>query len=471
MTLLHISDKNERTKRINIFAPVFLSAAAFSCIFTISQTFAETTDTSSAESVSTSTTEQVVEMSPEELAAQAEAEALRDKISQKNSELDTLKKQIDTYEKELNFTRSQSKTLQNTVKSLDLDRQKMSTSIKLTQKQLETSSLNLSQLNSGIADTESKMALVNNSIAEILRNIDRTDSKSIVETVLASGKLSEIMDEGMQLTQLRENVREHMNELKSYQNSLKAQKTKVESEKKKLTSYQATLSDKKSVLDSAKKEKADLLAITKNRESDYQKILNANKKKQEEFEKELFDYEAKLTRQLDKKFIPSAGTKILSWPLDKVIITQHFGKTKDAARLYASGTHNGLDMSANRGTPVKSPARGQVVATGDTDLSCPKASYGKWVLIRHDNGLTTLFGHFDVIKVGSGQNVETGDLIGYSGNTGYSTGPHVHLTVFASNGVQVGSFKSTTCPGKALTMPLPTAKNAYLDPEAYLPDR
>jgi len=405
-----------------------------------------------------------------EAAAAAEAAMLKSQIEQKNSELDDIKKNIAAYEKQLTFTQKEAKTLQNTVKSLDLDRRKMSANIQLTQKQLETSALSLSELGLGIEDTESKIASTNRAVGEILRTMDQADSKTIVETLLSKHNLSEIMDDGMQLSQLRDQVRERIRQLAAYKVNLQKEKNKVETEKKKLASYQSKLSDQKAVLDVAKKEKSDLLSLTRDRESDYQKILDANKAKKEAFEKELFDYESKLTRQLDRKFIPELGSKILAWPLDSILITQHFGKTKDSVRLYSSGTHNGMDFSANRGTPVKSPAKGEVIATGNTDLTCSKASYGKWVLIRHNNGLTTLMAHFDVIKVSAGQSLSVGDLVGYSGNTGYSTGPHLHLTVFASDGVQVGSFASKSCTGKDFTMPLPTAKNAYLDPEAYLPE-
>jgi murein DD-endopeptidase MepM/ murein hydrolase activator NlpD len=71
-----------------------------------------------------------------------------------------------------------------------------------------------------------------------------------------------------------------------------------------------------------------------------------------------------------------------------------------------------------------------------------------------------------LVKVTEGQTVFVGDTIGYSGNTGYSTGPHLHLTVYASTGVQVTSLKSSVCKG---TYRIPIANpNAYLDPMLYL---
>ena len=178
---------------------------------------------------------------------------LNQKISEKNTELTDLKKQIDTYEKQLTFTHTEAVTLQNTVKVLDISRQKMNTSIQLTQKQLESSMLKFTSLNMSIGDTEKKIVLINKSVAEMLRTLDQSDSRTTVEMVLSNGKLSEILDEGIQLTALREKVSNRVTELLAYKKSLVDKKALVEIEKKNLANYQSTLTDQKTLLDNAKK--------------------------------------------------------------------------------------------------------------------------------------------------------------------------------------------------------------------------
>lgn len=402
--------------------------------------------------------------------ANPDAEVLRDKITQKNNELSALKEQIDTYQKQLDATQKETKTLQNTVKALDIDRQKMNTNILLTQKQLEATSLSLNEITYEIQDTESNMKASSDAIKELLRTIDASDSRSLIEAVLSDEPLSAVLDESMQLSKFRTQVSDHLNSLKQYKDTLQKQQEKSEKQKKNLSNYKTQLTDQKAILDITKKEKSTLLAVTKDRETSYQKILATNLAKKEAFEKELADYESQLTKKLDQKYIPTAGVKILAWPLENPFITQHFGVTKDSVRLYASGAHNGMDLRASVGTKITSPALGVVVGTGDTDIACPKASYGKWVLIKHNNGLTTLMSHFSLIKVSQGQTLSEGDLVGYSGNTGYATGPHLHISVFASDGVTVGTLPSKSCSGRIFTMPLPTVQNAYLDPEAYFPN-
>ena len=111
-----------------------------------------------------------------------------------------------------------------------------------------------------------------------------------------------------------------------------------------------------------------------------------------------------------------------------------------------------------------------MLATGNTDLVPGCYSFGKWVMLKHANGLATLYAHLSQIGVSSGQAVSTGDVIGYSGMTGYATGPHLHFGVYALAGVQImtlKAFRGATTPCANATMPVaPT--NAYLNPMSYL---
>lgn len=83
--------------------------------------------------------------------------------------------------------------------------------------------------------------------------------------------------------------------------------------------------------------------------------------------------------------------------------------------------HTGLDFAMNVGSKVYAAFDGVV------RLAQVNGGYGRMILIRHYNNLETLYGHLDKILVKVGQNVKAGDLIGYSGNTGFSTGPHLHF--------------------------------------------
>jgi murein DD-endopeptidase MepM/ murein hydrolase activator NlpD len=85
--------------------------------------------------------------------------------------------------------------------------------------------------------------------------------------------------------------------------------------------------------------------------------------------------------------------------------------------------HPGLDISAASGTRVRAAGAGVVVFAGY------RSGYGKTVVIDHGDGMKTLYGHMSRVGIGKSRRVEEGDLIGFVGSTGRSTGPHLHFEV------------------------------------------
>jgi len=182
--------------------------------------------------------------------------------------------------------------------------------------------------------------------------------------------------------------------------------------------------------------------------------------------------ESQLKLAVDSGKLPDTGKGILAWPVDKVFVTQYFGNTPFAtanAQIYGGKGHNGIDLRASIGTPIKASMSGTVVGLSNTDTIRGCYSYGKWVMVEHPNGLSTIYAHLSLQSVTKGQSVSTGQIIGYSGNTGYTTGPHLHYTVYATEGTRIKTLskgESNHCTGA--TIPVADFK-AYLNPLSYLP--
>ncbi len=121
---------------------------------------------------------------------------------------------------------------------------------------------------------------------------------------------------------------------------------------------------------------------------------------------------------------------ILYRPIDlKFPITQHFGTNPQDYE--ATNGHNGVDYGAPEGTFIKAAADG-IVSRAELDTATAansKSGYGYHVRLLHSDGSMTIYAHFkeDGILVTTGQNVKMGEVIGRSGNTGRSTGPHLHF--------------------------------------------
>lgn len=122
------------------------------------------------------------------------------------------------------------------------------------------------------------------------------------------------------------------------------------------------------------------------------------------------------------------GTGQMQRPILGAVITQPFGHLEYQLWCGCWKPHTGIDLAAPYGTPVMAADSGQVIWTG-WDWS----GLGWAVKINHGYYIATIYGHLDHFIVKVGQNVKKGQVIGYEGSTGASTGPHVHFMVLVYN--------------------------------------
>jgi murein DD-endopeptidase MepM/ murein hydrolase activator NlpD len=389
-------------------------------------------------------------------------------IQEKQRNLDRLNQEIQQYQALTDKTSQEAKTLQGLISQLEKSIKGINLDIKSTSGKIDITNLDIKKLDLNINDAEERIRTMQDGIGASIREIQRAEDTNIVENILNQKTLTGFLSEIEQQLGFNDALQTQMSELRKQKQTLEVNKSEKEVKKDELLKLQHQLTDRKKAVQYTKSERDQALRDTKSQEKNYQKILNDKLALKTATEKDIFDYESKLKYTLDPNSIPKEGSSALSWPVEKVIITQYFGKTVAARRLYVSGSHNGVDFGARIGTPVLATADGVIDGTGDTDLTCKGASFGRWILIKHFNGLATTYGHLSVISVSPGQNVKRGDVVGYSGNTGYTTGPHVHISVYPANAVNVQSRPSVGCGGRTYTMPIAPV-DAYLDPILYLP--
>jgi murein DD-endopeptidase MepM/ murein hydrolase activator NlpD len=115
-------------------------------------------------------------------------------------------------------------------------------------------------------------------------------------------------------------------------------------------------------------------------------------------------------------------------------ITQGYGRTP-FANVYPGNWHDGIDIAASYGAPIYSAGAGIVVATGNQDNFCWHRAFGKYVAVKDGTGAHVVwYAHLGDVKVSPGQEIASSTVIGTIGETGFETGPHLHLSVFDANG-------------------------------------
>ncbi len=250
-------------------------------------------------------------------------------------------------------------------------------------------------------------------------------------------------------------VAELLSSVKALRDSLTVEQAEVTAKKQQVEALSQNLAIRNQSLVAAKKDKAALLMKTQADATKYGNLVDDLQKQRDDIEQEIQDLEA--GKSGDISGMPSALHGLLAYPVKEVTVSQGYGKTSYSKKAYKSGMHNGLDFAGSYGTTLYAAGSGKVIGTGNLG----RYAYGKWVAIDHGNGMVTLYGHMSSISVSEGDKVSKGDKIGNMGSTGYSTGNHVHFTVFSKNSYEV--VESSTV--KGLKIPI----GATVNPSIYLP--
>jgi len=394
------------------------------------------------------------------------ATELQNKIEQKNSDIGKLEEQIKSFQSQLGELGKQKDSLSNNIKQLDLTKKKLSADISLTQNKIDKTNLKIQSLSSDISNKEESISDHTGAIGIGIRKIAEFEDISIVENIFREdSNFTVVWNDIDNINTLRDSIRNKITTLKVVKGELEDTRDETIEAKKELVGLRTDLADQKKIVDQNVAQKSKLLKDTKNSEVTYQKLVQDQTVKKLALEQEIKSYESQLKFILDPNTLPGAG--VLSWPLDEIFVTQQFGVKTGPHRIYANG-HSGTDFRARTPQKLYAMADGIVGGAGNTDVTCPGASFGQWIFIEYGNGLASTYGHLSLIKVSKGQKVARGELVGYTGSTGRVTGPHLHLSLYAANSAKVETLPSKSCPGKILTQPI-AATNGYLDPMFYLP--
>jgi murein DD-endopeptidase MepM/ murein hydrolase activator NlpD len=399
------------------------------------------------------------------------ADELKGNLDALSIQIKALDEEIKAYNKKISQTQGEAKTLKQALAKLEARRTGLNKDIAYTKLRITKAEENILFTKTKIQNTESTLDRTKAALAESLRLLvqNDTDIPRFVGALATGAHISDVLDITKRSSDVTNAINEKARALVDVKTTLAIEKASYEQHKNSLVSLRDTLSGQKLLVDQTSKDKNSLLVQTKSKESEYQKMVADRKKKKGDLEVEMLDVESKLQTIVDASKLPKFGKGILQYPLDNVVITQYFGNTPFASKnpqVYNGSGHNGIDFGIKVGTPILSAATGVVLGTGNTDTACAGVSYGKWVLVKHNNGLTSLYAHLSVIQVKAGEVVTSRQKLGLSGNTGYSTGPHLHFTVYASDSVQITNYVSKVC-GTNMVMPI-APRAGYLNPLSYL---
>lgn len=404
------------------------------------------------------------EGSAEEASAATEAENLRREIDARNAELKQILEEREQIIRQLEEAGAQKSSLQRELRNIDATIRQLNLSIKANQLILERLELEIESLGDKIQNVEKNIESQKATIAKLFVELQQKDRENLLIIFLKNKSLAESVSEAQSIVDLNLSLTESAEKLRKFQQDLIYKLNEEQSKKRQREFERINLINRQEIVQNQKSVKNRLLAETKNQEKIYEQQIAELDERQAAISAVIEEIERKLRESFDPSLVPLKRPGVLAFPVENPYITQFYGETKFAQKAYRSKTHTGVDFRAPLGTPIFAAYDGRVVAVDNNDQGTSrwrKYQYGLYVLIEHENNLSTLYAHLSKTAVKKGDVVKQGDLIGYSGNTGYSFGPHLHFTVYWASSVQYKKI-----PPAAGLVPV----GVTIDPIDYLPN-
>ena len=356
---------------------------------------------------------------------QKQMETIKEKIA-------TLEKNSRLYQSTINKKRKEINSLQGRITLYNNKIEKLKNDLYLTNEQIKLKNLLVQSLNIEVNKTLFSIQKKKQILAGLIQVLNDYDQKSPIEALLGGEKLSDFLGKARDISLIYKNLHESLEQIKQLKLALEVKKEISEKQEQMLEELGRQTAIQEYALNQQRIQKQELLFRTKGEEARYQVLLHKVLTQKTELLKEMAQLEKEITRRKNflfytqAKTIPPPGTKLFRWPEDGAVLTQGYGMTPFARTgVYGGAGHNGIDMSAGIGSPIRAAADGEVLVSGFNN------GWGNWVALKHPNGMVTLYAH--ILKPTFrtvGEKVKAGDVIGYEDSTGFVTGSHLHFSVY-----------------------------------------
>lgn len=367
-------------------------------------------------------------------AADEDLTAVIDRLNQqavkRKAEIAQLQEQMAAYKSTLEQKRQEAASVQgeldiadNKIASTELD-------IKANQLETEATDAELKQIEARIQDESLKMMRQRSMLAEYLRAIGKNDQHTAIDLLLTRQTFSEFFNDAQFLEESQRDLKRGLDDVQALKSGLESQQSEAEAKKAHLADIQTRLEDAEATLTEERSAKAALADELQRSQSRYQYDLAQLQKEVNNANDDISATERRLRKALDENQLRkySGSSTGWMWPVPSMVITTYFHDPDYPFRYVFE--HPAIDIRAAQGTPVRASRGGYVARAVDGGMGY------SYVMIVHDDGLSTVYGHVSKILVKEDSYVEQGDVIALSGGTPgtpgagpLTTAAHLHFEV------------------------------------------
>lgn len=353
-------------------------------------------------------------------------------------EIDALEAKNAEIEKQISAIQGQYNANLKDMKSIVAQKSAIDQEISLLNSKVETTNEQIAAYSQLIADTQVELDIAQEDLRalseahrERVRVMEEQGKLTYWQVIFEANSFTDLLDRINMVEEINASDRKRIEEMRIAADIVTATQINMEAEKSKLEEVRVQLAADEAALREKRTESDGVLQELEQKAEEYEILMAESEILQEDLmqeiaakEKELKEakydeYLAKLALQGENP--PSNATWVT--PVSGWRLTSPFGMRVHPV-LGTQRMHNGIDMACAQGTPIYATREGMVTRT-----AYQAGGAGNYVSINHLDGFASVYMHMTHYVVSEGQTVSAGQLIGYVGNTGMSTGPHLHFGV------------------------------------------
>lgn len=341
------------------------------------------------------------------------------------AQVDALKNKVAEAGKRKNELKTQLSGLTNDLSALQKQISLLDSQIEAQQDEIDAQEELLGELTQMIADktieleeSERQQAEQYAQLRSRLRYMVEHGTTSSLSILLSSDSFSDFLNRYEIIRQISLRDENLFEQLKAIRDKVLTEKQELEDTKKEAEDTKLQMEANKAELEAqmeAKRKQMDSIQLAqKNVKDAYAAMIETEDELMAQYKKAAAEYAAQSTYV--------GGTFMWPLPAGNNVVTCKYGMRTHPITGKRK-LHTGVDLRAATGTKVYAANKGTVTTSGYS------SAWGNYIIISHGGGITTLYAHMSKRSVSKDDKVKQGDIIGYSGNTGYSTAPHLHFEI------------------------------------------
>ena len=364
-------------------------------------------------------------------ASAASSKEIQNQINDLKSKKAELQKEIDAIQRDYDANFSEMEALVAEKNTIDQEMTLISSKIEATNEEIIAYSQLIADTQEELETAQEELRALSESHRERVRIMEEEGKLTYWEVIFEASTFTDLLDRLNMIEEINAADRRRIEQMRIAAAIVSATQMNLTNEKQALETVRVELAAEEEILAEKSLQYYDVLYELEQKADAFEVLIAESEILQEELmveiaakEKDLKqakydEYLARLALQGDNP--PSNATWVR--PVSNYRLTSAFGMRKHPV-LKVTRMHNGVDMACAAGTPIYATRAGTV-----TTASYQASGAGNYVSINHLDGFSSIYMHMTHYVVSKGQNVAQGQLIGYVGNTGISTGDHLHFGI------------------------------------------